>query len=481
MDRFSSAFGRIARPGSLQARLAWRLAAVLIGSVVMAGLALAWTAIYAIDSLDDRALQAQAEDIARHVEFGADGKIRVALPEALAAAYARSGGAYAYVVYGPDRKPIAASAADAEALFAGRLTMPAEPSLFTIPGAAGFGPFHGYVKDITGARIAVAQGSIHKDVLADSVIEEFLEVIGLWMIPVIILSLLVGVMTIRRGLAPLNDISAQAAAIGPDTIDVRLPESDLPREITPLVEAFNRAIARLAHGFEAQRRFTADVAHELRTPLAILGARVDTIKDPYTAEALRQDVQRMSRIVEQLLRVARLEADILDVSASVDLRSIAAEAVAALAPLAVRQGRELALTGSSRPVHVSGNAPALVSAAMNLIENALAHAPRGSTVEVQVDPAGALSVLDSGPGIAAAERELVFRRFWRRPGNNAPGAGLGLAIVSETARAHGGSVTVAPRPGGGSAFTLRLRKAPDHGKEGPGASGTSPKTAARPM
>lgn len=476
----SRALGRIFRPNSLQARLAWRLAAVLIGSVAMAGLALAWTAVYAIDSLDDRALQAQAEDIARHIEVEADGNIRVILPETLAGAYARSGGAYAYVVYGPDNRAIAASAPEAESLFAGRLAIPGD-RLFTIPGETGLSPFHGYVKDISGARIAVAQGSIHKDVLADSVIEEFLEVIGLWMIPVVALSLLVGVMTIRRGLAPLNEISAQAAAIGPTTMDVRLPESGLPQEIRPLVQAFNRAISRLAHGFEVQRRFTADVAHELRTPLAILSARVDMIEDSHAAEALRQDVHRMTRIVEQLLRVARLEAGTLDVSASVDLRSVAAEAVAALAPLAVRRGRELALTGAGSPVFVSGDAPTLLSAAMNLIENALAHAPRGSTVEVQVDPAGAISVLDSGPGIAAAERELVFRRFWRRPGNSAPGAGLGLAIVSETARAHGGSVTVAARPGGGSAFTLRLRKATGHPQEGSSSNEKSQRFVAPPV
>jgi signal transduction histidine kinase len=98
---------------------------------------------------------------------------------------------------------------------------------------------------------------------------------------------------------------------------------------------------------------------------------------------------------------------------------------------------------------------------MNLIENALAHAPRGSTVEVEVDPAGALNVLDRGPGVPTAERDLVFRRFWRRADNRAPGAGLGLAIVAETARAHGGSVTVSGRSGGGSIFTLRLQRMPE--------------------
>ncbi len=453
---------------------------MLLGSVVTAGLALTWTAIYAIDSLDDRALQAQAEDVARHIRIIDNKEIRVTLPEPLAAAYARSGGAFAYVVYGPNGQPVAASTPEAPALFASRLAMPSGPNLFTIPSEGAFGPFHGYVMDVPSARVAVMQGSIHKDVLADSIIEEFLEVIGFWMIPVVLLSLLVGVMTIRRGLAPLNEISAQAAAIGPNATDVRLPETGLPREIGPLVEAFNRAIERLAHGFDAQRRFTADVAHELRTPLAILSARVDTIEDPHVAEALRHDVQRMTRIVEQLLRVARLEADTLDVSAPVDLRGIAAEAVATVAPLAVRRGREVALIGAERPVIVSGNAPALVSATMNLIENALAHAPRGTTVEVEVDAAGAISVLDRGPGIPIAERDLVFRRFWRRPGNRGPGAGLGLAIVAETARAHGGSVMAESRAGGGSVFTLRLLRAPNQRGDVASVSGEAPRPATHP-
>lgn len=474
MARLLSALASRLRPVSLQARLAWRLGAILLGSVGVAATGLAWMAVNAIDSLDDRALQAQAEDISRHISRDTDGRIRVALPESLANAYVQSGGAYFYVVYGPDGRPVAASSQEAPNLIAGRLPLNGEARLFTIPGAGPFSHFNAYQAQIGDLRIAVAQSAFHEDVLADSLISEFLEVIGWWVIPVIFLSLFVGVATIRRGLAPLNDISARAAAIGPEATGVRLPEDDLPREIRPLVAAFNRALDRLARGFDVQRRFTADVAHELRTPLAVLSARVDTLPNDAQTAALRRDVQRMTRIVEQLLRVARLEAETIDLN-DVDLRAIAAEAVAALAPLAIRRGRDIALTGADRPVLARGNAPVLVSALMNLVENALAHTAPGTTVKVDVDPAGVIRVSDRGPGIPEAERPLVFKRFWRRPGTQIAGAGLGLAIVAETMRAHGGSVTVAQRPGGGACFALQFRDAV--AARGPANAGAQARTA----
>src|SRR5262249_18218875 len=137
---------------------------------------------------------------------------------------------------------------------------------------------------------------------------------------------------------------------------------------------------------------------------------------------LKSDVARMNRIVEQLLRVARLDAVGLDVSAKVDLNAVAEGVVASMAPLALAQDRMIAFLPADPPVHVRGNAGAIEDAIRNLVENAVAHTSRHSEVTVDVALDGSVSVTDQGPGIAPADRQRVFQRFWRNGG-----AGLGLA------------------------------------------------------
>jgi signal transduction histidine kinase len=217
----------------------------------------------------------------------------------------------------------------------------------------------------------------------------------------------------------------------------------------------NSALDRLARGLDIQRRFTADAAHELRTPLAVLTARIDALPAG-DIEAMRRDVDRMNRLVEQLLKMARLESLPLDVAQLVDLNSVVVEAISLLAPLAIRQNKELVRAETGRPVMVHGNRAALVTALVNLIENALAHAPAGSAIEVELSADGRILVLDRGPGVPESERDAIFRRFHRGRTRGTSGAGLGLAIVAEIAAAHGGSVSAASRPGGGAAFCLQI-------------------------
>jgi signal transduction histidine kinase len=269
-----------------------------------------------------------------------------------------------------------------------------------------------------------------------------------------LLLLAVSTATIRSSLVPLRELSAQAESIGPAASDVRLPEADVPRELLPLVRAINRAFDRLEDGFRAQREFTADAAHELRTPLAVLGAHIDTLPCRDSAVALRKDLDGMARLVGQLLRVAQVESLAIATDQKADLAVIATDVASWLAPMAIKDGRSIEVAAPSEPVQVHGNGEAIFHAVRNLAENALAHTPRGTAVTIAVDTATAtISVRDHGPGVPAAQRERIFQRFARLSRGGA-GAGLGLAIVKRTMETHGGTVSVADADGGGALFAL---------------------------
>jgi signal transduction histidine kinase len=306
-----------------------------------------------------------------------------------------------------------------------------------------------------------AAAELSDEALAHAFIQEFATELA-WVLPLFAAAVLgIVTWTVRRGLHPLRKASAHAEQIAPASTGIRLPSNDLPDEITPLVLAVNQAFDRLEKGFAVQRQFTARAAHELRTPLSILTAGLEGV--PRTPEITRllSDAGRMNRLVEQLLRVARLDALPLDVSRDVDLRRIAADTVAYLAPWAVAQEHSLAFDGPQEAVRIRGNPEAIGDAIRNLIENAVFYSPPHTDVAVSVTRDGTVSIEDRGAGIPIVDREHVFERFWRgrQVGSAAHGAGLGLTIVAEIARAHGATIEIGSPSAGGTRFTLRFRPA----------------------
>lgn len=451
-------------PPSLLSRIVFRLSATTLVAILCAYGWLWYEFQSATGSLRDKSLIESAQLIAQAVTVDAGGRLRLGLPATIVKAYADSKGSHGFAVRdrdsgatlfaaGADPGPIPSIVAEDED---GSLYQydPDGPGPLAFFGEAF--PFH------IGWRRLIVQvvqlGSSDQDLIETVLAEAFEE--GGWMAgPFLLVLLVVSIFTVRGTLAPLRKLSQQAAAIGPHTPGLRLPHAGVPREIVPLVNAVNSALARLEEAFRIERDFTADAAHELRTPLAVLTAHIDTLQDRTVAEALRRDLEPMTHLVEQLLRSARAEALVVEPTDVADLCAIAREVAAYLAPMAIRESRLVEVDAPESPVVVHGQADALFHAVRNLLDNALRHTPSGTTVTLTVsaDPPS-LAVRDHGPGVPPERRDAVFRRFWhadRRGG----GAGLGLAIVSRTMRAHDGRVVIEDAEGGGAQFRLVFPRA----------------------
>ena len=305
--------------------------------------------------------------------------------------------------------------------------------------------------------VQVAEDLYHRDVLIDDVVDLFLPRVGWIVLPFLLILLFLDVLIFRRALRPIEAASEQASKITPRTVSSRLDLTKIPTEIQPLVMAVNAALERLDIGFRLQREFAADAAHELRTPIAVLRARLGTLPASDGRAALARDIESMSRVVTQLLQIAELDAAHVGEGESADLRLICQEVVELLAPLAIASHKEIGLIGGDAPVWVHGNAEMLFRAVRNLGENALSHSPTGGVVDIEVCADGRLSVIDQGPGIPENERALVVRRFWRRDRARTGNSGLGLAIVHRIVEIHDATMAIEDNVPCGTRIVLGFR------------------------
>lgn len=288
-------------------------------------------------------------------------------------------------------------------------------------------------------------------------------------------SLVVGWLVAGRVLAPIGRITAVAREIQATDLSRRIGLRGPPDELRELADTFDAMLTRLDEAFGSQQRFIQEASHELRNPLAVMRTNIDVaLADPdpdpadlrRTVELVGRTAERMARLVDDLLVYARMGAPAHEVG-PVDLRELATEAVEEFRISAQLRGLELVDKGGDQgPATVSGDRIALRRAVANLLTNAVRLAPQGTTITVGVgtDATGPwLAVADQGPGVAPEDRNRVFERFWRGGAASAREdgrSGLGLAIVDQIMRDHGGSVDLVDNPGGGSVFQLRFGAEP---------------------
>lgn len=445
--------------GSLQRRLVANLVMALVAVLVFASVVLVYEFYEHLEERAEGALRIEALEVADALDpaapdFGQD---------PTAARFAGDRGAFRYTVFDADWRPRLggelgpAAAAELAAAAATGGMIPIGPDRLGVvvtrelPG----GPVH-----------VLASSALFTADRADlaALRHELDEEIG-WAILAILLVLVAAIVAARRALRPLRDALEQAGGIAPGAPDRRLTGESLPAELLPLVAAVNRAFDRLERGYQAQRDFASNVAHEIRTPLAVLHSAVERVEDPALRGDVLADLREIDRLFEQLIDLAR--ADALGGSAQRDvcMHELALGLAMEMSAGALRSGRTLAVTGAaSAPAR---GHPGLLSVALNnLVRNALAHAPKGSEIEIEVmaDPPG-WRVLDRGPGTPPELREALFERFRRglRESAGPGGSGIGLAIVKAVAEGHGGGAGVEDRPGGGAVFTIWIPPPPPRG------------------
>lgn len=285
------------------------------------------------------------------------------------------------------------------------------------------------------------------------------------LILLILTMMMVGIfVALRVGLRPLRVISEQAAKIGPSTIHERLPLRSTPREIAPLVIAFNATLDRLEAGLRAQREFSSNAAHELRTPLATLRAQVESILSPEERAGAVEEFERLARVITQLLALAEADGREDAGHTQFDLVALTRSVTSEMASGIVKGGRDVSFESASQRIRLAGSADLVEVAIRNLLENAMRHTPVGTAIQVSVDARGSVVVADDGPGVPDGFRSRMFNRFSKLDAHGA-GAGLGLSIVDRVMRQHGGEVRL-DSGSTGATFTLDFKSVASDGQDG---------------
>ncbi len=472
---------RIDKPASLFSEiLDWMLAPMLL----MVPIGIATTYLLALSIADapfDRALEERAIGLGQQVHFDKSGS-SLSLPSPVRR-----------LLRSDDEEHVYLQARNAKGeLLGGDADLPPPPE--SEPASVGLVQFRNL--KLRGERIRVAYLEVDaSDQSGNSAVVQVAETLGnrarlaneivkgmilplFVIVPIAVVLVWFG---LARGVRSLEWLQHDIAARRPDDMRPINPQG-APVEVAPLVNSFNHLLERLEANIIDQKRFIADAAHQMRTPLAGLRTQAELALREQHPEELRRGLQqlvrssvRATRLVEQLLSLARAEASAQSASsfARLELEATAREVMRDWVPVALERGLDLGFEGCGEPVMVQGHAVMLKEMLKNLVDNALRYTGKGGTVTVRVKAQqdyACLEVEDNGPGIAASARDLIFERFFRVLGSDADGSGLGLAIVREIALRHNANITVrdaspdAPEGHRGTVVQVQLpREArPDH-------------------
>jgi signal transduction histidine kinase len=256
------------------------------------------------------------------------------------------------------------------------------------------------------------------------------------------------------GLRSMSRVARAADSIEPDDSNIRLPESGVPVEVIPFVGAINRLLQDLESARESQELFLASAAHEIRTPLAIMRVRIEDIPDETTRETLRNDVRKLSGIVEDLLRLLSVR-NRGHPDSHVDLVELVRDTVADRAPIAIENEVDVGMNTAIPSLVIQGDDRLLRYVFTNLIDNAVSVSQPGDAIDVVIAEDGEVAIQDHGPGVPAESRELIFEPFSKHPPNR-KGHGLGLAISKAIVDIHAGELRVEDTPGGGATFVVKV-------------------------
>jgi signal transduction histidine kinase len=263
------------------------------------------------------------------------------------------------------------------------------------------------------------------------------------------------VVTVLSSLRSLRAVSHQASMLSLYRLDERLRARNLPRELVPLVHAVNASLDRLETDYRVQREFTANAAHQLRTPLATLRARLESRFSAQELGDVAFEIEQLARLVEQLLCLARLDSQEQFQFAAFDAHAVALEVARELAPVALESGHYVTAATPDAAVPAHGNATLTRLVFRNLIENAIQYTPAGTSITLSADSA-AVIIADDGPGIAAHAAASLFERFRRGPNASGPGAGLGLAIAKCIMERQGGRLSLDANAVRGARFVMEF-------------------------
>jgi len=405
-----------------------------------------------VDRYQRRTLTGQAQAIARSVAH-ATPKTGVKLDPGLANTYATPYDGRAYVISDRSRRILAGSAYSELVPWRSAplgQTMQAfrtgDFNGISLPARFGTNP----------AWIIVTQNEGGPGAILDDVVRSFVARFDPVLVLILLLLPLINSVLIGRVVLAVRAASRRAEAIGPRTLDVRLEEAGLPREVAPLAHATNQLLMRLQTSFRQQSEFVANVAHELRTPLAIHRVELEAVDDAALRARLSASADRLTHVITQLQDLAALETIADTPFERFDASEMARETAQQLAPQILAAGDTIALEVPDEAVMLAANRTLVALALTNLVSNATRHTPTGTSIAISVFASGSIEVRDDGPGIAASTPELSLQRYWRADHQRSDTAGLGLSIVSRIMEVHGGRLEVLSQSGVGTRCILHF-------------------------